>query len=420
MATEPAARIDSEEGRRPRASAAKTSSGIPLRTFYRPQDAAPIDYERDLGDPGAFPFTRGTRAGGYRAKKWTVRQVMGLGTGEETNARLRHLLREGQTGISLTGLGYAPFESSDHRAAALVGRGGVWVDTLADMEDVFQGIPIERLSINQTGNSIPAFAMIVGVARRRGIPLDQLSGTIQNYVLPWGQPPRYDGNHYIDVIEFCAKRMPRWNHTSISVRNTRESGIGADQEIAFGIYEGWYAASTAAARGAEANRVGRGLTFFLNAENDLLEEVAKFRAMRRLWARVMRERLGASDDRACQLRFHVQTSGVALTVQQPLNNIVRATIHALAAVLGGAQSMSVNAFDEGAGIPSQFAQTLSVRTQQIIALESGLASVVDPLGGSWAVESLTNELEKRAARIFESMTRNGGDRGVGVREHVLA
>jgi methylmalonyl-CoA mutase N-terminal domain/subunit len=405
MATEPVTRIESEEAPRPGTRDAKTSSGIPLRAVYGPQDAAGMDYDRDIGDPGAYPFTRGTRASGYRAKKWTVRQVMGLGTGEETNARLRHLLREGQTGISLTGLGYASFESSDPRAAALVGRGGVWVDTLADMEDVFREIPIERLSINQTGNSIPAFAMIVGVARRRGIALDQLSGTIQNYVLPWGKPPRYEGNHYIDLIEFCAKRMPRWNHTSISVRNTRESGIGADQEIAFGIYEGWYAASTGAARGAEPNRVGRGLTFFLNAENELLEEVAKFRAMRRLWARVMRERLGASDDRACQLRFHVQTSGVALTAQQPLNNIVRATIHALAAALGGAQSMSVNAFDEGAAIPSQFAQTLSVRTQQIIALESGLASVVDPLGGSWAIESLTNELERRATRIFESMTR---------------
>jgi methylmalonyl-CoA mutase N-terminal domain/subunit len=386
-------------------SSATTPSGIPLRSFYRPEEVAGLDYERDLGDPGSFPFTRGTRAGGYRAKKWTVRQVMGLGTAEETNQRLRHLLREGQTGISLTGLGYAPFESSDPKAAALVGRGGVWVDTLADMEDVFREIPIERLSINQTGNSIPAFAMIVGVARRRGIPLDALAGTIQNYVLPWGEPPRYDGNHYVDLIEFCAKRMPRWNHTSISVRNTRESGIGAHQEIAFGVYEGWYAASTAAARGAVPNRVGLGLTFFLNAESDLLEEVAKFRAMRRLWARVMRERLGASDERACQLRFHVQTSGVALTSQQPLNNIVRATIHALAAVLGGAQSLSVNAFDEGAAIPSQFAQMLSVRTQQIIALESGVANVVDPLGGAWAVESLTNELEKRAEGIFESMTR---------------
>ena len=383
----------------------RTPSGIPLRDHYGPQDVAELDYTRDLGDPGRFPYTRGTRASGYRAKRWTVRQVMGVGTGRETNARLRHLLREGQTGISLTGLGYAPFESGDPRAAALVGRGGVWVDTIADMEDVFEGIPIESLSINQTGNSIPAFAMIAGVARRRGLALSDLSGTIQNYVLPWGEPPRYEGNHYIDLIEFCAKSMPRWNHTSISVRNTRESGIGADQEIAFGVYEGWYAASTAVERGADANVVGRRLTFFLNAENELLEEVAKFRAMRRLWARTMRERLGATDDRACQLRFHVQTSGVALTAQQPLNNVVRATIHALAAVLGGAQSLSVNAFDEGAGIPSQFAQTLSVRTQQIIALESGLANVVDPFGGSWAVESLTDELEKRSAAIFESMTR---------------
>jgi methylmalonyl-CoA mutase N-terminal domain/subunit len=383
----------------------RTPSGIPLRDFYGPADVAQLDYSRDLGDPGCFPFTRGTRPGGYRAKRWTVRQVMGVGTGRETNARLRHLLREGQTGISLTGLGYAPFESGDPRAAALVGRGGVWVDTIADMEDVLEGIPIESLSINQTGNSIPAFAMIAGVARRRGLALSELSGTIQNYVLPWGEPPRYEGNHYIDLIEFCAKRMPRWNHTSISVRNTRESGIGAEQEIAFGVYEGWYAASTAVERGADANVVGRRLTFFLNAENELLEEVAKFRAMRRLWARIMRERLGASDDRACQLRFHVQTSGVALTAQQPLNNVVRATLHAVAAVLGGAQSLSVNAFDEGAGIPSQFAQTLSVRTQQIIALESGLADVVDPLGGSWAVESLTDALEKRAAAIFESMTR---------------
>src|SRR5882724_4404713 len=185
-------------------SATTTVSGITLHSYYRPADVPELDYERDLGDPGSFPFTRGTRTTGYQAKKWTVRQVMGLGTGEETNERLRHLLREGQTGISLTGLGYAPFESSDPKAAALVGRGGVWVDTLADMEDVFRDVPIESLSINQTGNSIPAFAMIVGVARRRGIPLEKLSGTIQNYVLPWGEPPRYDGNHYVDLIEFCA------------------------------------------------------------------------------------------------------------------------------------------------------------------------------------------------------------------------
>lgn len=381
----------------------RTTSGIELRPVYSPADSAQLDHDRDLGFPGAFPFTRGGRTLGYRGRQWTVRQVMGLGTAEETNERLRHLLREGQTGISLTGLGYAPFESSDERSVGLVGRGGVWVDTVVDLEDAFREIPIERISINQTGNSIPAFVMILAAARRRGIPLDRLSGTIQNYVLPWGEPPAYAGNHYVDIIEYCAKELPRWNHTSVSVRNTRESGLSATQEIAFGLYEGYFSAATAVERGAEINRVGKRLTFFLNAENDLLEEVAKFRAMRRMWARLMRGRLGATDDQACQLRFHVQTSGVSLTAQQPLNNIVRATIHALAAVLGGAQSLSVNAFDEGYTIPSEFAQTLSVRTQQIIALESGLANVVDPLGGSWAIESLTDQLEAKAGEIFAGL-----------------
>lgn len=382
-----------------------TSSGIEVKPYYEAADAASTEYQRDLGDPGAYPYTRGTRTEGYRGRKWTVRQVMGLGTAVETNQRLRYLLREGQTGISLAGLGYAHFESSDPRALGLVGRGGVWVDTLDDMEEVFRDVPIETTSINQTGNSIPAFSMILGAAKKRGIPLEQLSGTIQNYVLPWGEPPDYRGNHYIDVIEHCAKKLPRWNHTSISVRNTRESGISAAEEIAFGVYEGHYAAKSAGERGADVNRVGRRLTFFLNSENDLLEEVAKFRAMRRFWARIMRERLHATDERACQLRFHVQTSGVALTAQQPINNVVRATIHALAAVLGGAQSLSVNAFDEGYAIPSEFAQTVSVRTQQIIALESGLAGIADPLGGSYAIEALTNELESKAEKLFQELER---------------
>lgn len=380
-----------------------TSSGIELKPVYSPVDVASIDHDRDLGFPGAYPFTRGTRSLGYRGRAWTVRQVMGVGTGVETNARLRYLLREGQTGVSLTGLGYAPYESSDPRAEGLVGRGGVWVDTLADMEDVFRDIPIDQISINQTGNSIPAFAMILAVARRRGIPLNQLSGTVQNYVLPWGDPPAYAGNHYIDIIEYCAKQMPRWNHTSISVRNTREAGISAAQEIAFGLYEGWYAARTARQRGADVNRVARRLTFFFNAENELLEEVAKFRTARRMWARLLREEVGVTDDRACQLRFHVQTSGVSLTAQQPLNNVVRSTIHALAAVLGGAQSLSVNGFDEAFSIPSEFAQTLSIRTQQVIQLESGLGDVVDPLGGAYAIESLTDALEIKARSILRSL-----------------
>ncbi|MEE9278177.1 MAG: methylmalonyl-CoA mutase family protein [Dehalococcoidia bacterium] len=380
-----------------------TTSGIELKPVYSPSDVPQLDHDRDLGYPGAFPFTRGSRTLGYRGRSWTVRQVMGVGTAAETNQRLQHLLREGQTGISLTGLGYAPYESADPKAEGLVGRGGVWVDTIADMEEVFRDIPMESVSINQTGNSIPAFAMILSVARRRGIPLDHLSGTVQNYVLPWGDPPQYAGNHYVDIIEYCAKNLPRWNHTSVSVRNTRESGISAAQEIAFGLYEGWYAAETARQRGADVNRVARRLTFFLNAENDLLEEVAKFRAMRRMWARLMRDDLGATDDRACQLRFHVQTSGVSLTAQQPFNNIVRSTLHALAAVLGGAQSLSVNGFDEAFSIPSQFAQTLSIRTQQIIQLESGLASVVDPLGGSYAIESLTDSLDAKAREIFATL-----------------
>ena len=383
--------------------AERTSSGIERQPTYFPEDIAALDPDRDLGAPGAFPFTRGTRTLGYRGRAWTVRQVMGVGTGAETNARLRHLLREGQTGISLTGLGYAPYESADDRAEGLVGRGGVWVDTVEDVEEVFRDIPIERISINQTGNSIPAFAMILAVARRRGIPFDELRGTIQNYVLPWGAAPQYAGNHYVDLIEYCAKRLPRWNHTSISVRNTREAGISAAQEIAFGLYEGWYAAETGRQRGADINRVARRLTFFFNAENDLLEEVAKFRAARRMWARLLREEMGVTDDRACQLRFHVQTSGVSLTAAQPLNNVVRSTIHALAAVLGGAQSLSVNGFDEAFSIPSEFAQTLSIRTQQIIQLESGLSEVVDPFGGSYAVESLTNSLEVEAGAIVKTL-----------------
>lgn len=380
------------------ASPARTTK----KSFYTPGDIADIEYSRDIGHPGEFPFARGTRATGYQGRKWTIRQVMGLGTAEETNQRLRYLLEQGQTGISLTGLGYAPWESADERALGLVGRGGVWVDTLADMEEVFRGIDLSTISVNQTGNSIPAFCMIVAAAAKQGVPSEQLSGTIQNYVLPWGDPPDFRGNHYIDLVEYCAAHLPRWNHTSVSVRNTREAGITAAQEIAFGIYEGLYTARSVLARGGDINRIGRGLTFFLNAENDFLEEIAKFRGMRRLWARRMQS-LGATDPRACQLRFHVQTSGVSLTAQQPLNNIVRATIHALAAVLGGAQSMSVNAFDEVISIPSELAQTLAVRTQQIIQLESGITSVVDPLGGSYCIEALTLELEEQAAAIIHEM-----------------
>ena len=388
----------------------QTTSGISLKPLYTPLDVRDLDYRRDLGFPGDYPYTRGVAPLGYRSREWTVRQVMGVGTAEETNQRLHYLLQQGQTGVSLAGMGYAPFESSDPHAEGLVGVGGVWIDTLADMETVFEGIDLARISINQTGNSIPAFCMVLAVAEKRGLPLSQLRGTVQNYVLPWGEPPELRGNHYVDIIEHCARHLPNWNHTSISVRNTRETGISAAQEVAFGLYEALYTVKAVLARGVAIDAFAPRISFFLNAENQLLEEVAKFRAMRRMWSRLMRERFGAEDPRSWRLRFHVQTSGVSLTAQQPLNNVVRATIHALAAVLGGAQSLSVNAFDEALAIPTAFSQTISIRTQQIVAHETGLAQVVDPLGGSYCIEALTGQLEEQAAQILRELEGLDGPR----------
>ncbi len=380
-----------------------TTSAIPLKAVYTSADLQGMDYLCDLGFPGEYPFTRGVAPLGYRTRGWTVRQVMGVGTAVETNRRLKHLIEQGQTGISLTGMGYAPFDSTDPRAEGLVGAGGVWIDTLVDMETVLDGIDIGRISINQTGNSIPAFCMVIAAAQKRGVPLSRLRGTIQNYVLPGGDGPELRGNHYADIVQYCARHLPKWNHTSISVRNTRETGISAAQEMAFGVFQGVYTIQALLARGEDVDSFAPRLSFFLNAENQFLEEVAKFRAMRRMWARLLRERFHAQDPRSWRLRFHVQTSGVSLTAQQPLNNVVRATIHALAAVMGGAQSMSVNAFDEALATPTAFSQTLSLRTQQIIAFESGVTSTVDPLGGSYCVEALTNELERKANDILEKL-----------------
>ena len=386
----------------------QTTSGVPLKATYTPADLPSLDYLRDLGFPGDYPYTRGVAPLGYRSREWTVRQVMGVGTAEETNRRLKYLIEQGQTGVSLTGMGYAPFDSSDPRAEGLVGVGGVWIDTLADVETVLDGVDIGRVSINQTGNSIPAFCMAIAVAKKRGIPLSQLQGTIQNYVLPWGDGPGLRGNHYADIVQYCSRNLPRWNHTSISVRNTREAGISAAQEMAFGVFQGVYTINALLARGEDIDAFAPRISFFLNAENQFLEEVAKFRAMRRWWARLLRDRFGASDPRSWRLRFHVQTSGVSLTAQQPLNNVVRATLHALAAVMGGAQSLSVNAFDEALAIPTAFSQTLSIRTQQIIAYETGITSVVDPLGGSFCIEAITDQLERKASEILGKLEEMDG------------
>jgi methylmalonyl-CoA mutase N-terminal domain/subunit len=381
-------------------AASRTQSGLLLKPLYTPADVADLDYVRDLGFPGEFPYTRGVWSAGYRAKEWTRRQVVGIGTAEETNERLRYLLAQGQTGFSVCGMGYANYESGSEWAVGFVGRGGVWIDTLADVETLLGGIDMRALTINQIGFSVPVFAMILAVAEQRGIPWRELRGTIQNSVEPGGEGPARRGNGTVDLVEFCVREMPRWNHSSISVRNIRDQGCTAPQEVAFACFLGSYTIAAALARGLDADPVASRLSFFLSAESDFLEEVAKYRAMRRLWARLVRERFGATDPRAAACRFHVQTSALSLTRQQPLNNVIRATIHALAAALGGTQSMSVNSFDEVLATPTRAAATLSLRTQQIIAWESGVTKVVDPLGGSFCIEALTREVEDAARALL--------------------
>jgi methylmalonyl-CoA mutase N-terminal domain/subunit len=383
--------------------AARTGSGIPLKPLYTAADVGDLDHEADLGLPGDFPYTRGLRLTGYRTKEWTRRQVVGLGTAEETNERLRYLLAQGQTGFSVCGMGYANYDSDSEHALGFVGRGGVWIDTLADVETLFEGIDMRRITINQIGSSIPVFAMILAVAAQRGIPWEALRGTIQNCVEPGGVGRERRGNGSVDILEFCARHLPDWNSASISVRNTRDQGCTAVQEVAFACFLGAYTLGAGLGRGLDLDRLARRISFFLSAENDFLEEVAKYRAMRRLWARLVRDRFGAADPRAWMCRFHVQTSAINLTRQQPLNNVVRATLHALAAALGGAQSMSVNSYDEVLSTPTRAAATLSLRTQQIIDYESGVTRVVDPLGGSFCIEALTGQVERAARELLATL-----------------
>ncbi|OGW17275.1 MAG: hypothetical protein A3G93_05270 [Nitrospinae bacterium RIFCSPLOWO2_12_FULL_45_22] len=387
-----------------------TVSGIPLKMVYTPLDITKVDYLKDIGFPGVYPFTQGVTPTGYQTKEWTIRQVVGIGTAEETNERLKHLFEQGQTGFSVCGMGYDPYESSDERSLGMLGRGGVWIDSLADIETLFAGIDMEKISINQIGCSIPVFAMILAEAQRRKIELAKLRGTIQNCVIPGGEGPRFEGNGTIDIIEYCSKNLPLWNHTSISVRNIRDQGVSALQEIAFGLYLGLYTIKSAMARGLGVDEVAPRVSFFLSAENEFLEEVAKYRAMRRVWARLMREDMGAKDPRSWLMRFHVQTTALNLTAQQPYNNLIRSTIHALAAILGGAQSLSVNSFDEALAIPTEASATLSIRTQQIIFYETGIAKVLDPLGGSYCVETLTNQLEEQAREILDYLNRLSPER----------
>jgi methylmalonyl-CoA mutase N-terminal domain/subunit len=395
-----------------------TISGIPLEPLYTPE-TTPIDYDRDLGDPGSYPFTRGVYESMYRGRTWTMRQFAGFGTAEETNRRFRYLLDHGQTGLSTafdmpTLMGY----DSDHaRALGEVGREGVAVDTLADMEDLFRGIPLDQVTTSMTVNAPAAIvlAQYVCVAERQGVSAEQLGGTIQADILKeyiaqkeWIFPPEPSMRLMIDMIEWCTRTMPRWHPVSISGYHIREAGATAAQELAFTLADGFAYVEHSIARGLDVDEFAPRLSFFFNAHIDFFEEIAKYRAARRIWARVLRERYGAKTERALLMRFHTQTAGVSLTAQQPQVNIVRTAIEALAAVLGGTQSLHTNSYDEALALPTEHAARLALRTQQVIAHETGVTSIADPLGGSWLVESLTDELERQAYDYFDRIDRLGG------------
>jgi methylmalonyl-CoA mutase, N-terminal domain len=395
----------------------ETTSGVEVDRLYTPENAA-ADHDRDLGFPGQFPFTRGIQPTMYRGRFWTMRQYAGFGTAEDTNQRFHLLLDAGQTGLSTafdlpTQMGY----DSDHpMAAGEVGRVGVAIDTLADMRTLLAGIPLDRVSTSMTINATASIllALYVAVADEQGIPRAKLSGTIQNDILKeyiargtYVFPVEPSLRLITDIFAFCNAEVPRWNTISISGYHIREAGATAAQEIAFTFANAVEYVRRALAAGLDIERFAPRLSFFFAAHNDLFEEVAKFRAARRLYARLMRDQFGASEDGA-RLRFHTQTGGVTLQAQQPLNNVVRVTVQALAAVLGGTQSLHTNGYDEALSLPTAEAATLALRTQQVLAHESGVADTVDPLGGSYYVEALTTAVEEKAAAYLDRIAGMGG------------
>ena len=394
-----------------------TPAGVPLEPFYRPEDA-PVDYARDLNDPGSFPFTRGVQSSMYRGRLWTMRQYAGFGTASETNARFRALLAAGQTGLSVafdlpTQMG---FDSDSPRAAGEVGRVGVAIDTVDDMHALLAEIPLDKVSTSMTINATAAtlLAMYIVVAEERGIAREKLSGTVQNDILKeyiargtYIYPPKPSLALVTGIFAFCAAEVPQWNPISISGYHMREAGATAVQELAFTFANTIEYVTRALAAGLAIDTFAPRLSFFFASHNDLFEEVAKFRAARRIYARLMRERFGASDA-SCRLRFHTQTGGVTLTAQQPLTNVVRVTVQTLAAVLGGTQSLHTNGYDEALALPTVDAATLALRTQQVVAYESGVAGTADPLAGSYYVERLTTELEERALELLARVEEIGG------------
>ena len=399
----------------------ETDSGLPIEPLYAPEDldARGHDYAGNVGFPGEFPYTRGVQPSAYRGRVWTMRQYSGYATAEDTNRRFRYLLEQGQTGLSVafdlpTQIGY----DSDHPLAkGEVGKVGVPICSLEDMETLFDGIPLGRVSTSMTINATASLLLCfyIAAAKRQGATPDQVSGTIQNDILKeyiargtYAYPPRPSMRLVVDVFKYCAESVPRWNTISISGYHMREAGATAVQELAFTFANAIAYVQAALDAGLKVDDFAPRLSFFFVAQNNLFEEVAKFRAARRIWARIMRDRFGAKDPRSMMLRFHTQTAGVSLTAQQPDNNVIRCTVQALSAILGGTQSLHVNSRDEALALPTEESAQLSLRTQQILAFESGAADVVDPLGGSWYIESLTDDLEAQTMDYIRRIDDMGG------------
>jgi methylmalonyl-CoA mutase N-terminal domain/subunit len=402
-----------------RPSKFQTVSLADIARLYDPTDVANVDFDRDINFPGEFPYTRGIHATGYRGKLWTMRQFAGFGTPEETNARFKYLLKEGQTGLSVAYdlpalMGY---DADSLLSEGEVGKCGVAVSSLADMEALFEGIPLDQVTVSQTINA-PAsvfLAMYLVVAEKQKADWKKISGTLQNDILKeyiaqkeWIYPIRSAMKLVIDTFEFCTNHVPRYNPISVSGYHIREAGATALQELAFTLRDGIEYVDWGVRAGLDLERFVPRISFFFNAHNDFFEEIAKYRAARRIWARVMRDRFGAANERVMQMRFHTQTAGVSLTVQQPLNNIVRVAIQALAGVLGGTQSLHTDAYDEALALPTDRAALIALRTQQIIAEETGVANTADPLGGSYFVEALTTTMEQGALDYFDRIDAMGG------------
>ena len=396
-----------------------TGSNLEVDRLYTPDNVENMDYERDLGFPGEYPFTRGVQPTMYRGKFWTMRQYAGFATAEESNKRYKYLLEQGQTGLSVafdlpTQIGY----DSDHGLSeGEVGKVGVAIDSLKDMEILFAGIPLDKVSTSMTINA-PAgtlLAMYIAVAEKQGVTKDKLRGTIQNDILKeyiargtYIFPPEPSMRLITDIFEYCSKNVPKWNTISISGYHIREAGATAIQEVAFTLADGIAYVQAAINAGLDVDDFAPRLSFFFNAHNDLLEEVAKYRAARRLWAKIMKERFHAKKKKSMELKFHTQTAGSTLTAQQPDNNIIRVTLQTLAAVLGGTQSLHTNSRDEALALPTEESVRIALRTQQVVAYESGVTETIDPLAGSYYIESLTNKIEEEAMKYIEKIDELGG------------